>query len=75
MGIAVFRSVANVEPVARTAFRPPRTQLLGPALLAISGAGSLSSAGLLLAGDPVTALRAFSGSVLLLLVLLLAWRG
>ncbi|MEJ0047406.1 MAG: hypothetical protein WDN04_15805 [Rhodospirillales bacterium] len=75
MDIAAFASPRSAAPVAQSATRPPRYHSVRLALLAISGAGSLSSAGLLIAGDPATALRAFSGSVLLLLALILANRG
>ena len=64
---------ASSTPLARAATRPPRDLAFATTLIAISGSGSLASLGLLLAGNPDMAARTFSGAVLLLLGLLVAY--
>jgi len=75
--VAIARSLPAPLLFVRTATGPPRNAAVARALMAISGSGSLAALALLLAGDPMMALRAFSFCVLLLLglVLLLARRA
>jgi hypothetical protein len=83
MAVGVTRSVAIARSLpgplfsVRTATRPPRDSAIARGFLAISGSGSLASLALLLAGNPMMALRAFSLCVVLLLglTLLLARRA
>jgi hypothetical protein len=77
--MAVNRSVASARAaeaplfLARAATKPPRDLAFATTLIAISGSGSLASLGLLIAGNPDMAARIFSGSVLLLLALLVGY--
>jgi hypothetical protein len=70
--VAIARTLPAPLFFARTATRPPRDAAFARILFAISGSGTLAALGLLIAGDPTMAARAFCGTTLLLLTLVLA---